>query len=93
MPFTLMREYVEYEHSWWRFCGVYDTRDEADKALAIIKDGEYDKKRQTDYSDFFIYQSDMNELVYIRGKQILEPKWWLKKHQKVQVFEINTGLQ
>lgn len=79
MPFTLTRQYIDWEGSWWRFCGVYETREEANKAIEIIKDGEYDEKCETDYASFFIYESDVNELIYMSGGRELEPKWWVKK--------------
>jgi hypothetical protein len=83
MPFTLIREYVEYEHSWWRFCGVYETREEADKAIAIIKGVEYDRPKEAVHADFFTYDSDVNELVYMTREKMLEPNWWLENRRRV----------
>jgi len=39
MPFTLMREYVSYQESWWKFCGVFDTREGAENAREEIING------------------------------------------------------
>ena len=68
MPFTLIREYWCYEESWYKFCGVYDTREGAENARKQIIHDCYEKMSEDDYSEFIIYETDMNELVYLDYK-------------------------
>jgi hypothetical protein len=62
-----MREFWCYEESWWKFCGVFDTRESAENAREEIINGRYEKQYQADEADFFIYETAMNEVVYLDG--------------------------
>jgi len=67
MPFTLIREYVCYDESWWKFCGVFDTRESAENAREEIVNGRYEKQYEANDAEFIIYETVMNEVVYLDG--------------------------
>ena len=62
MPFVLIRDYWNYDESWTRFCGVYDSNEMAQKAIEQLKCGCIEEQE----SEFCIYETDMNEVVYFR---------------------------
>lgn len=62
MPFVLIRDYWNYDESWTRFCGVYDSNELAQKAIEQLK-SEFIEEQE---SEFCIYETDMNEVVYFR---------------------------
>jgi hypothetical protein len=56
-----MREYFNHEDSWHRFCGVYDSIE----AVHAGRDQIIHEKLDSDDAIFVIYETDMNEVVYL----------------------------
>ena len=66
MPFVLIRDYWCYDESWTRFCGVYDSNEMAQKAIEQLKSECLTDRIEEQESEFCIYETDMNEVVYFR---------------------------
>jgi hypothetical protein len=83
MPFVLLRDYWCYDESWTRFCGVYDSNEMAQKAIEQLKSECLEEQE----SEFCIYETDMNEVVYFRVPYAPSETREEREQQRIQMEE------